>query len=346
MSSRSILRPRAAWLLAVLALASCRGAEEVLPFPVTDSGWWVSREGKQTIYWPDDDRVLFVGTHDGAPPNPRAEYGSRGALVIWRSGDEPTVYRRRVVSACYRPGRLWYKRVEPGNRKTFFAGPMGEESRVEPKLGLDPINCRTLEETPGEREGRRWFLMREEHGYIDVGARSYQLAAESAVFYPANGDPPVELPLAGRETSRPEYYAFKNAYLIVPKFYDPELGHIRWNWPGDRPQPLYWLTPDGEITRDAIPSGFWNRGGGLDLVATRAGYVVVYHAGARSAEDPGFQGVYLIRDDEVVKVLSGYATMPAVSPDGCRLAVAHAPNIAADLGTGSRRSAKVIEFCN
>jgi hypothetical protein len=91
----------------------------------------------------------------------------------------------------------------------------------------------------------------------------------------------------------------------------------------------YWLVsvPDGTVTQGRLPANPIAGMGDFSLMATRAGLMLtVFTARSTSNYDPAPSGVYQLENGAATKVLSGPPHVPAVSPNGCRVAIAYSRN--------------------
>ncbi|OGS97668.1 MAG: hypothetical protein A3H31_12145 [Gallionellales bacterium RIFCSPLOWO2_02_FULL_57_47] len=167
-------------------------------------------------------------------------------------------------------------------------------------------------------------------------------------FHPAEGAP-VPMPFRSREVGIISFHPWRNAYFIEGEYFNPQTKAGVSPWPMNLPRYAWWLELDGKITEIVIPPAMKNKRGTWDeLVPTKLGIATVSHSGWKSDHDPGDQGVYLIDGEHVEKVLDGVVEQMGVSPDGCRLAVANAPNNATNhQGEYDKqfRTMKVIELC-
>ena len=142
------------------------------------------------------------------------------------------------------------------------------------------------------------------------------------------------------------YYPFREAYLLYGPHDDEEDLVGRRDLSEANPHTVWWLQPDGGVEAVDMPAGVWVRGGSVFMVGTSKGTVIVFHGGMISRKEPGDQGAYLVHGDNITRLLRGYITAPAVSPDGCKVALSHAPSAYHDQpGDLNKRTLKVIQFC-
>lgn len=158
------------------------------------------------------------------------------------------------------------------------------------------------------------------------------------------------MPFKSREQIGISFHPFKGAYFIEGLYFNPTTKANQTPWPKNLPRYAWWLEPGGKIAEVVIPPAMQNKRGYWDeLVPTKLGIATMSRGGWNSDHDPGEQGVYLINGERVEKILDGTVDRMGVSPNGCRLAVANAPNNATDhLGEYDKqfRTMKVIELCN
>jgi len=328
--------------------------ESASPYPIVDSGVWATNSFPGDVYWLDNERVLFLGSKADKPV-PKEHM----SLLVWDTVQQSvTTQKQNIASLCYRNGivLLGQKIDNPAGgpwKYRFFRGPLGNEQpqKKEDKDLLDHLNCRIVEHKTGhdKRPPGRYLL--EGHGYLGHGGKQppNQLANLPAVYFKGEGSEGVLLPFGVRQVESIEYYDFKRAYFLYGSFLDAARGVVTSPWPRDRPHPMWWLTPEGSVTRIEIPPGEWNAGGSVRFNPTQKGVVVTYHGGFKSYTNPGTQGLYLIREDGgAIKLISGFAIRVGVSPNGCRIAFSHAPNLEADRHPDdkNRRTLKMIDLCS
>jgi hypothetical protein len=305
------------------------------------------------VYWLDDERVLFLGSEGGKPVSKEHE-----ALLVWDTTKQSvTLQKRNISSLCYRNGvvLLGQKIDNPAGgpwQYRFFHGPLGDEQlqKKNKEDSLDYLNCRIVGKRTGKAQGpvRRYLL--EGHGYLDLGEAQASLRANPSVVVIRETDSTgVALPFGVRQMERIEYYDFKKAYLIYGRFFDATTGVVKSPWPRDLPHPMWWVTPEGSVSEIKISPGEWDAGGSVLFSPTQKGIVITYHGGFKSYTNPGTQGLYLVREDgRVQRLITGSAIRVGVSPNGCKIAFSHAPNLESDRHpTGKqRRTLKMIDLCS
>ena len=329
------------------------GGESASPYPIVDSGVWATNSFPGDVYWLDNDRVLFLGGEDGKPVAKEHE-----ALVVWdTTKNSVTVQKRNISSLCYRNGivLLGQKIDNPAGgpwKYRFFRGPLGDEQPYEKKSedSLDPLNCRVVGNNAGHDRGHAGRYLLEGHGYLDLGDKHASPRMNPPVMFFKNAESEgVALPFGVRQVERIDYVDFKGAYFLYGWFFNPATGGVTNLWPKNRPHPVWFLTPDGNVSEINISSGAWNAGGGVRFDPTKKGITITYHGGFKSYSDPGTQGVYLVREDgRVQKIITGFAIRIGASPDGCKIAFSHAPNLESDRHPTdkNRRTLKMIDLCS
>jgi hypothetical protein len=159
--------------------------------------------------------------------------------------------------------------------------------------------------------------------------------SHSAMFYLpfGQGKKPVQLPFSSEKLGRVSYSQFLDAYVFE---YVPSRRNE------DTVGKVWILSTSGDVTESTIPAGKWMRGS-LTFVPARNGVIMSSTAaGFTSAEDPGHAGIYLVREDKVVRLLSGFPGVPAVSPNGCKVAVVVDPMT----GPAPRATLQIVRLCD
>jgi hypothetical protein len=332
-------------ILIIYLLAGCSSDETTSPYPIIDSGVLAKKTAFDGIHWLDDKRIIFVG---------KKTYGLKEPfdLLIWDLKEGVSLYKQDVIGICHSQGIIRYITFnrETRERKTF-RGPMGKEQQEGPERYFDRINCRSLDTYPGESEGRSRFPLLDEHGYLDTGSHDQIGLYGPILYYKTNTDEPITMSFREEQINPilTRFYVFKGAYYIYGRHdhFDTVVTEYKKHRDIKKIPPLttWWLYPSGQTEEVKIPPGIWFTGGSVLLRPTKKGIFLVYHGGVKSRRDPGDRGGYLIQGMNVSKVISGYITNPAVSPDGCMVAFSHAWSDEQErLPRG--RTLKVINFCN
>ena len=347
-------RLRVVLILLVMTVSSqlVEGGEPASPYPIVDSGVWASTNWSGDVYWLDNERVLFLGSEDGKPVAKEHE-----ALVLWdTTKNSVTIQKHNISSLCYRNGivLLGQKIDNPAGgpwKYRFFRGPLGEEQPYgqDSKDLPDDLNCRAVKTNAGHDRGHAGRYLLEGHGYLDLGdKRASPRMNPPVMFFKGKDSEGLALPFGVRQVERIDYVDFKGAYFLYEWFFNSSTGVVKIPWPNSSSHPVWWLTPEGKVTEERILSGVWNNGGSVRFDPTKKGVAITFHGGFKSYSDPGTQGVYLVREDgKVQKILTGFAIRVGVSPDGCKIAFSHAPNLEADRRPNdkNRRTLKMIDLC-
>lgn len=324
----------------------------LMPYPIVDSGVWATNSFPGDVYWLDKERVLFLGSEDGKPVAKEHE-----ALVVWdTTKNSVTVQKHNISSLCYRNGivLLGQKIDNPAGgpwKYRFYRGPLGDEQPYEKESedSLDPLNCRVVKHNAGHDRGHAGRYLLEGHGYLDLGDKHASPRMNPPVMFFKEADSEgVVLPFGVRQVERIDYVDFKGAYFLYGWFFNPSTGVVKSPWPNSTSHPAWWLTSEGAVIEVMIPSGVWNLGGSVQFTPSQQGVLVTYHGGTKSDRDSGSQGVYLVQEDgKILNIITGFAIRVGVSPDGCKIAFSHAPNLVADRHPDikNRRTLKMIDLC-
>lgn len=327
--------------------------EPTPPYPIVDSGVWATNSYPGDVYWLDNERVLFLGSEHGKPVSKEHE-----AVMVWDTAKNyVTVQKRNISSLCYRNGvvLLGQKIENPAGgpwKYRFFRGPLGDEQpyKTTSEDSLDLLNCRAVKNNAGHDRGHAGRYLLVGHGYLDLGEKyASPRMNPPVVFFTKTDSEGLALPFGVRQVEHIEYFDFKAAYFLYGWFFDPSSGVVKSPWPNSLPHPAWWLTPEGTVTEVMIPPGLWNAGGAVQFTPTQKGMLVRYHGGFKSYTNPGTQGLYLLREDGGAKrLISGSASGVGVSPNGCRVAFSHAPNLEADRHPDdkNRRTLKMVDLCS
>lgn len=315
------------------------------PYPVVESGYWL--DGVNSVYWLDEQQVLFVGgdlkgdAEHGAQI--KAGKNPKLGLYVWNVSTGAVRLHAKIVphsSLCYRSGRIEYT-VEAGDGYLVRRkGRFGEEqevreaayhvapwvsARAKGEAG-DPLNCRVYSQYDLIPRGIDIPLI-EGHGFLGWhggGDTPWPVGGEAPVrYYKELSSSPILLPLKRKDIRTPDvpspgiYAEWANVYVLQ--------GEAEWGrpptWanflPKDQPYPVYLISPgSGEVT--TLHTWYRKGVGNGQYFYTKAGLLVF--SGAVRGGGLGDAGIYRVVDRGYEKIVKGIPKTGALSPDGCRFA--------------------------
>lgn len=328
-------------LLAACAASAAHGAAAT-SYEVMDTGVL----GRRDAFWIDNQRVLFPG-YDTTRRDPTAfKSPPQSVLYIW----EWSTRRTRIHSdipegdyVCYRDGFVSYA-VRKNGKRYIREGKLGAEIEREwnppapgTKIDRNEFTCKDFDLSTTDKvyPGFYFIPLRKGDGYYGWQKKeSIVERINSPMFYlPAGkGKKPIALPIGGEERDRISYSEYLGGYVIE---YTPSqrkedsVGKVRV------------LYTSGKVVESIIPAGPWLRGS-MGYVPAKTGVVMSSSAsGRRSNFDPGHAGIYLVHDNKVEQLVSGFPSRPAVSPDGCKIAAVVNPLT----GPGLKATIRIINLC-
>ena len=137
--------------LSVLVLLSFTGCSDYSdsPYEVLDSGLWAGQFPANTIFWLDDERIIFVGRVDSTP------FG-RTDIVIWSLTGSTKVFRKDAGGLCYRLGNISYVDLTDKKLPRRISGRFQDKQTLaeEEARYVDKVNCEFTTSDPRLREGR------------------------------------------------------------------------------------------------------------------------------------------------------------------------------------------------
>ena len=353
---------RRALLSLVTAVIACQ-ATAAKPV-VYDTGYEIDRKiVRQSMYWIDDDRLLFEGSEtsdmNAAIANrdlPRIKQLSR--LYLWEKKTASVRTYAEGSGLCVANGVVHYAagpRSADG-RQIMREGPLGSEREYEVDTSskqkqTDPIfgqlACKTFQRAdlvPLPEPHRNIVVLRDGHRYLDLGPNiGADLSLRRAfprnlVLYLGNSGDEIKLPLTWDEDFSPfdvVYSEYLGAYVLRPRaIRGSPIGQSH-SWPADRPLIVYAISPDGRLQTTFVPylpTEFLTH-----PHPTKAGWVFgggdIYKAA----------GLYLFDGKKVTKLDSGLVREIAVSPNGCDAAVAIQNK---HLHRGRSTNLRIFSFCD
>ena len=356
---------QAGWLDDVKA--SLPGGWGAPPYRVVDAGYWLQTgDPHRMVNWIDQDRVIFVGgplTELGRVQ--REGYGRYPVhLFVWDTSKNRVEVHSKIESVhglCYRGGYIrYFLPVNTDEHLILKSGPFGQETETIVDRKHDTVEARKnrgmlyselrCKEYPyadiliGEKRGL--FPLLEGHGYLDIYADPFipDRKMEPVRWYRDRTSPPVDLPIIKLETgeSLVSYIEWSSNYVIETRRARDQVHNSTGDWPKNVPRPVYLMKLDGSIKQINLPyiNGITSNGG--DFFQLRAGLAFLSRSVVPNR--PGKAGVYIwTGGDAVHRALPGEPAAAALSPDGCKLAVAIDPR---DHGGPNRYYLKMIDFCS
>lgn len=317
---------------------------------IEDSGAPASRDGD--VAWFDDHRVLFYQLKIGKNNKNLLE------PFIWDTANNsvspyPVLQGSRKVRVC---GEfVSYIRRKRGieNEWLLVYGKIRDGQFVEDQVAdfpnpstINPFSCRYYPHPyPWTVKGRRTMPLLEAHGFLDFGPDDlFSKVKRSWTLYRPGIPEGLPLPLPGGVGGPMGYEPFRHAYLFVRSNYrDPITGKVdnSTRWPEGKPIPIWWLTPDGKVTEEAIPYHPMARSSNRVFLPVKGG-VFVYAQDIGLGTSIGYSGGYLARAGTLNKLIAGLLHKPVVSPDGCRVAFVHESEFPTSPENGK---IKILDLC-
>lgn len=303
--------------------------------------------GRREAYWIDNQRVLFPG-YDTTRLDPTAfKSPPQSVLYIWDSDTRQASIHSDIPEGdyvCYSEGFVSYA-VRKNGKRYIREGKLGAETErewIQPppgsKIDRSEITCKSFDFSMADKVYPGFFFipLRENDGYY--GWQKKESGVERMnppMFYlpAAKGKKPIAIPITGKERDKISYSEYLGAYVIE---YTPSQRNE------DSVGKVRILYTNARVTEFIIPSGPWLRGS-MAYVPAKAGIVMASRAtGRKSDVDPGHAGIYLVHGSKAERLISGFPSRPAVSPDGCKIA-----GVVDRLsGPGKKATLQIVSLCN
>ncbi len=339
--------PNGLLLIVVFLVTACdagnteKSIENVRRHPIRDSGFG---SGIHQVYWLDNENVIFGG-YEGMKPNTIAEKSNvKRGIYVWNiERNAISLFARNGRGYCYYEDKIYY--VHDGH----WAADWGDVKRTDTirpkrvgKRKVDYLSFNCLRSGRRHKEEGRSIVEISSHETLDFGpARSKRQKVTDDVRYVyLGGSGVIDLGVEGSYFNNMKHYAFRRAYFSWRSF---AADRVAWETTGC--ETALWLsTLLRSIEEVCIPFGPWATRGSLSISPTMSGLFVVSHGITR--EGLGVAGGYLVTSDRSKKVISGLIHGAGVSPNGCKIAFSHAPDLEATrTGGAGRRTLKVIDVC-
>jgi hypothetical protein len=354
-------------VISCAAAFSLTGATAAKP-TVSDTGYEIILGSMPSLYWVDDNRLLFAGIRraDMEKAIAAKEVGRvtrLKKLYVWDDVTKSVRLYANAQGACFTNGVIRYTlRVDKTAGKAIVReGPFGSEKEIETSLPSaeelstqgqmarthSKFTCKThmrSELAPPASRFRRIVVLRDEDGYLDFGPSGGKDYFEQRRAFPRNltlyqseTGKAVSLPMTWEEaivSLQVAYSDYRRAYVLRPQMpRGSKLGTVT-PWPKDQPLIVYLLWADGRTQTFSIPQ--WPSEYLGHPQPIKAGWIF---GGGKS---PKTVALYVFDGMSVAKVESGFVREIAVSPDGCKVAVG-INNKPYDMGTPI--SLKIFDIC-
>jgi hypothetical protein len=242
-------------------------------------------------------------------------------LTTWNLRTKETKrFNELDAGLCYYEGNIAFWEIDNALRKqwTSIGRFPGEIRRSEGSVTFDRLTCLSAESRtplPDWTKDRSIMRLRPEHGFLDLGPQR-ERRDDPIRLVRSGTDKPIELPIRPNEflPARVQYYPHKGAYFLPEDFFSSDRG---------KPRPVRWLYPDGTVEKLVIPAAKWTND---MLVPTKAGMVALDSTFFTITGEAPWDGVYLFDGERWrQRVSRGLFRAPALSEDGCKLAVRRQP---------------------
>lgn len=333
------------------------GVPDVHQYALKESGYYggaghyPGRAG--SIFWIDDQRVLFVGGNantiptDGTVPEvwlPRLYLWNVARNAITANHmDAPKDAKDWSRELCVSGGRVWFqywKVINESPRRTqggIFAGPFGKEKLSEfmrpaiPATREQPVKttehplfnhftCTEYRPEEMPKLGDRVRPLLPGEYWIDrkdtaVQSQGHQLKKG---FYRSQDGKETPLILGGEQVYVQRYFENRDVYVVEESASVISEKVVRRFGLLDRHGKLHDYTP---------PSGPWMNST-VYVAPTKRGMFIVSnaiggHSIAGLRDRNGAGGGYLMIDGRLVRLIAGFIAAFDVSPNGCRIVLSH-----------------------
>jgi hypothetical protein len=250
-----------------------------------------------SMVWVDENKLIFGGFI-----NPKEPDNAPRSLYIWSlPSNETKVLAQDGYGIC-KSAPDFYSFFERRDGKRYL-----REGRLD-ALSEREFNAATsftryLCRIYADNKSPYRQLTRElEHGEKIKNVVGPNGADQAVEFWPAGSEGFVKLPFTWREIrgGYPHYAAYPGAYLF-------QGSSLRWDAPSTSRVWLVW--PDGRAEMIQMPRGPWGESQPTYL-PTKAGWLVQL----------ANHGLYLVKGQQVTKLVNADPKGTIVSPDGCRIA--------------------------
>jgi len=293
------------------------------------------------VEWLDEDRVIFSALNPGQPrwrgKKKPDQIPFEGRVVVWNTRNGAvTEHGQGWLWCAYRGyvGIVYTAGVSTDGKPVIRTrtGMFGYEDDKhawkpgDPKVHRDWHTCTVYDGLPFNPEPSRELLpLREQDGVLDLSpkGKSYSPTQTVSVIRPDGAR--IELPIKASEVQGVWWNDWAGVYLLAHHRYG---GFVVPRVPDTLPI----LYPDGRLERYALPQAHWMRNATNRAVITKRGLFVANDSGSEVMK--GGSGAYLIRGEQVSRLIDWYVGNKnsasegrhigiALSPSGCKVAFKH-----------------------
>ena len=304
--------------------------------------------GRDEIYWIDNAHVLFPGFRRSEEAKGR-ESPTRAVLYVWDVGNRHARVHAEIPETdyvCFADGYVSYA-IRRNGRRHIREGKLGSEierewdpSSPRRKIERNPFTCQDMDLTKADEvyKGFLFLPLRRGDGYYGWKKTKSAAEADASPMYflrQGGGEKPAALPFTDVEKRRITYSEYEGAYVV-------ERSELTRRNADTAPGGKAWLVfPTGKVTDVQIKDGPWLRAT-WGYAPTRKGWVIASRStGRRSQSGPGDAGIYLLSEGSSERLIAGFPSAPALSPDGCRIAAIVNPLT----GPGLKATLRVVNLC-
>jgi len=335
------------FIVLLIVCTGCREKESKSPYKIIDSEIWAEESTTESTGWIDNNHVLFI-TNKTLKPSGSIPMATH--LTVWNpDSGKVDFYQQAFGMKCVRKGEVLFwenngpKWKEPKWESTIYRGPVNnpqEHPAPSPDMRIDSsFDCDWV---PGKSSGmapikapHKYKLNGE--NYIELVELLTDDSPGKMVYYEKPGAKGKPLPFYLNLSYRISYSEFLNAYVIVGDKRSVKLK------PDTR---SFWLLArDGNLSRIDYPQAML-KGSVKQIYPLKCGYLAHYGQEKYELNDPGDNGLWLIRGERSDCLIVGAIHAVSVSPDGCRAAFIHSRTSNEYFSQKKPyRTVKVINFC-
>jgi hypothetical protein len=322
---------------------------------VSDTGYSIGQTvGNRSMHWVDNSRLLFSGNKTG-------ELGPR--LYLWDDAVKSVRLYSNAQGACFSKDAVRYQTRVNTAAGTYVVkeGPFGSEKEIEKPLPSkeelstqgqmarvhSEFTCKVHlrdELVPPASRDHAVVVLREGDGYIDLGPsggkdyyKERKAFPRNLMLYQARTGKAIPLPMTWEEDIASydiSYSAYRDAYVLRPKKHRGAPVDLNTSWPKNQSLITYLLFSNGRTESVSIP--YWPSEYLVNPTPVKSGWIFGGGNFYKRA------GLYLYDGKAVSKLDTGLVDEIAVSPDGCKAAVA-IQNKHLDMGTPT--NLRIFDFC-
>lgn len=294
---------------------------DLVSFPMKTFPDLTDKKEKMKFIWLDSSNVIFSSCLENAAKDCKL-FG----LISWNTDDNTfkTLYESEYNYRLYcQEGNDILMMVNKEKYKISISD-SADIKMIPQEEGVHEFSpgLRCFSATrPEQLNGHSFVVLRPNDGYVDMGLVSEYDPDQFIELVSEDFGSRVKLNITRKEAGLAvvTYIPSQEAYFLYD--INPSSEELI-SWRQGENADVWFIKNNGETRKVSVPSGPWVENYGDKQILPVKNGLLIISTGFSDKEglNPGPAGMYFMSDDKkVTKILTGFVSMPSVSPDGCKV---------------------------